>query len=455
MQLTDSFAIIVSSISLLAVLGILIVLTTVCFALSATKLFLTILKMIQANCAAIVELIRLIKAELKQKNKAKDREDTEMEEEEISEKANSDLSSKIVKLEEEIKTKDNDIQNLEQRLQDEKNNVIAIFEDINSSNSASTTSSIKRALLLVDAVNKDSIEKHMQNSGDVQWEVLGVPDSKTALQIVGNKKRVQNFQCVVIVVGAQEMIMNKIQSETVFKNLKKCSEILTSYRHDFHVVLCETLPIDVKVGTSRVMNFNFRVSKLESEKEHSIIRLQALIEHPKSKTVQGDSIILTDFGAEHCASILKSKTVVPDPVDIISDDSSDDEEEEVIIVVKVASHRMKFVIGTNGTTVQDIQSKSGADINKMNWVEDGTKFCGFMIKGLKHDVKKAKAEITRIANSSDIDSMVNETTSQGPARKANQKRGICRYFLQGKCSSGSYCNFLHTSDSNVKKAKSK
>ena len=300
----------------------------------------------------------------------------------------------------------------------------------------------KQALVLTDDKNHELLNRNMNNESPIKWDVKGMRNSIAAINLVRNKKKMKRYQVVIICMGIQEMMEEKVTSEKVQENLVQAARILSSY--GIKVYLSQPLPANVEIGISRALSLCRLISKQKPMGLMTVLLLNELQMYSKAKTVEGDSFVLTEFGAKHCSDIIKSNVVVPESEDKdLSEDSDsassdDDDDEEYIIVVKVTSQRMKFVIGTDGATVRDIQSKTGTSINKMNFTDGEERVCGFMVKGQKNNVKLARKSILSIAKGQDRRSKEN-------TMPATQKRSLplCRYFRQGKCQSGSYCNFSH------------
>ena len=129
------------------------------------------------------------------------------------------------------------------------------------------------------------------------------------------------------------------------------------------------------------------------------------------------------------SDIIKNHVNVPDSkpddndCDIDSSDSDIDSEYFQKFVMEVPENRVKFIIGTNGDTIKDIQEKTSTDINKVKWKEDKRQCIGFLVVGPKISVSEAKVAIDEIVT--------------------QNKRRLCRYYLEGDCKNGAKCDFLH------------
>ena len=106
--------------------------------------------------------------------------------------------------------------------------------------------------------------------------------------------------------------------------------------------------------------------------------------------------------------------------------------------MKTTHQQAAIVIGKKGIRIKNTKATFDVQIETER-TEEGTTF---VIRGPQTNVKKAKDAIEHIVKTTKIDeTKVNET--QYPTTNNTKRDTICRHFLQGQCSYGNNCLFLH------------
>jgi hypothetical protein len=321
----------------------------------------------------------------------------------------------------------------------------------------------KSILVYCDDSTKEIFTK-LKGTDENDWYVAtDVSTTEDLLDKVRSKdylRMVAKYNCVVIALGADEIASGVRSGYDVFENQDKIAKRLSEVAKT-QVALCQPPPSRKRAGEFAILNSRIR-GATDTDRIKYIITEKDFKLTLKSESVFEDSCILTDKGIKIYLSAIQNLVTVPgkncthdissaeesddsqgtEESDECNDDIDDIDETSPSVTIVVPSKLMGYIIGKGGRSINYIEANTNTKIKNISWKEQGKEVTGMLVRGNNDDITKAKDEINRAIKAGEK-SLI-ETSKQ-----------LCKFYVEGTCTSGSYCRYKHDASINMDKKQKK
>ena len=351
---------------------------------------------------------------------------------ELSMDMESDLGIDSIKRVEILGAMQETAQFLEEQAAEQKNIVKQMREDKKSEITPSVSPNEppkKTAMVITDKGYSDDLASKLGEVKEVAWEVLEMDNALEFLNKIEVKKGFKKLKCystLVLMLGAKDICLDETPYKDVSSTIGKAVDILTTHTKN-KVYICLVPPVQPDKHLMPVVNLNYELEEIASEKSIEVIKTGDFFKLAKAKTLHPNSNKLTNKGVEFCISAITSVDIQERKYESSDEESDVDELGARREIMTVSEDEYKFITGPSGQSIIDIEKDSNTDIQKIQWRENKINTHGFLIE-------KAKQIISECASASKTSGVM-------------RKRKVCKYFQTASgCTHGSYCNFLHVKE---------
>lgn len=291
----------------------------------------------------------------------------------------------------------------------------------------------KKKVLLVTDDGWCDIAPNLEKDDVCDWDVNTNLSTKQILESMEAgtfQAEAENYHCVMIMKGLQELIDLKMSTKAVASQIGKIASGLSGLK--CKVVICQTPPVNQNLSEFATLNERIKKMKPSSENVTVLCTLDKFKPYSRSKTLENeDDNKLSDLGARCGADTLFSVTRILPDFDIVPSKPTDQVQNDIkmikntLNVYEFDEPNVKHVVGKGGNQIRYIEKVTGAEASVAKWTRFKVDHYGVVIKGNENQVKSVMKEVDKIVNDN------------------NQQRTVCKFFAQGKCRDGKKCTWSH------------